>query len=357
MLNQPERVESLGSDFQSHLKHSNVLHRQPKIKVASNTTKKANFVLLDHFSMSSFSVALDSLVTLNLISDEPIYECNTYSISTSNKVISDVSIEITTSGNINDIEINQDSILVICGGYRSSLTPSPQLNKKIYQADQYKATIIGLWNGSFYIADSHIKKGSPISIHKENKAIMGELFPELNLSTSPYSEDNSLLTCSGPNSALDMMLIFVKNKYGKDKAKAIAEVIASDRVPFLTDKVTNKFLLAESQIPDCIKEAISLMENNIEDILTIDEITNLVGVSRRQLERLFKSNIGVTPARYYMEHRLTHARQLIQQSNLSIFEVAVACGFVCTAHFSRTFHRYFKQSPTEIRHHASRLEE
>jgi transcriptional regulator GlxA family with amidase domain len=107
--------------------------------------------------------------------------------------------------------------------------------------------------------------------------------------------------------------------------------------------------MSEPHIPNCIKEAILLMESNIEDPLSIDELAQLVGISRRQIERLFKSNVGVTPARYYMEHRLTHARQLIQQSNLSIFEVSVACGFVSSAHFSRTYHRFFGKSPIDTR--------
>jgi transcriptional regulator GlxA family with amidase domain len=57
----------------------------------------------------------------------------------------------------------------------------------------------------------------------------------------------------------------------------------------------------------------------------------------------------VTPARYYMECRITHARQLIQQSNLSIFEISIACGFVSSAHFSRTYNRFFGKSPIDSR--------
>ncbi|MEO9653931.1 GlxA family transcriptional regulator [Marinomonas sp.] len=352
MLGHSKNKTSVDSNFKSHLRHSNLVRSKPQT-TPSKPLRKASFVLLDHFSMSSFSVALDSLVTFNLINDEQVYECDTYSVGCHNTVMSDISIELNTSGNINDIQVDKNSILIICGGFRNQLQPFPLLNKKILEADQHQATIIGLWNGSFYIADSKIKKNSPISIHQENKAIMGERFPDLNLSSSPYSEDNFVLTCSGPNSTLDMMLMFIEKEHGKESAKAIVEVIASDRSPTTDAKITNHFLLADSNIPECIKEAITLMENNIEDILTIDEITQLVGISRRQIERLFKSNIGVTPARYYMEQRLTRARQLLQQSRLSILQVAIACGFVCTAHFSRTFHRFFNQSPTEVRNSAA----
>ncbi|QUX94375.1 AraC family transcriptional regulator [Marinomonas sp. CT5] len=335
--------------FQSHLKRSNLAFtHSPQFEAVSKPLRKVSFVLLDHFSMSSFSVALDTLVTLNLLHDNPIYECKTYGVN-SNKALSDISIEIAADGHIEDIEVNKDAILVICGGFRNSLRPEPLLNKVLVKAAQSNTTIIGIWNGSYYVADSKIKTGNTISIHQDNKAIMEERFPKLNLSTSSFTEEGSLLTCSGPNSTLDMMLHYIKSSHGTDYSQAIAEVIGSDRPTKKDIKKTNRFLLPESHIPNCIKDSIQLMENNVEDPLSIDELTKLVGISRRQIERLFKSNVGVTPARYYMEYRLTHARQLIQQSNLSIFEVSVACGFVSSAHFSRTYHRFFGQSPMDSR--------
>ena len=347
MLEVSEKLNA--SLFQSHLKRSN--HAFSHSTLTKNTSapiRRASFVLLDHFSMSAFSVALDTLITLNLVHSQPIYECKTYGLK-DNKALSDISIELTTDGNIEDIETNKDSVLIICGGFRSALKPEPALNKKIAKAAQSSATIMGLWNGSFYIADSKIKIGDSISIHQDNKAIMQERFPALHLSTSAFTEEGSLFTCSGPNTALDMMLHFIKGTYGADCSQAVAEVIGSDRIHKTDNKAANRFLRSDTHTPDCIKDAILLMESNIEDPLSIDELTKLVGISRRQIERLFKINVGVTPARYYMEYRLTRARQLIQQSNLSIFEVSVACGFVSAAHFSRTYHRFFGQPPTDTR--------
>lgn len=336
--------------FQSHLKRSNLAFSNPTLtKNTSTPTKKACFVLLDHFSMSSFSIALDTLITLNLVHDHPIYECKTYG-SKDRKALSDISIELTTDGNIEDIEMSKDSILIICGGFRSPLKPEPFLNKAIAKATQSNTTIMGLWNGSFHIADSKIKIGDSISIHQDNKAIMKERFPTLNLSTSSFSENGGVFTCCGPNTALDMMLHFIQSSYGTDYSQAVAEVIGSDRTSNTNKQSVNRFLRSEAHTPDCIKEAILLMENNIEDPLNINELSELVGISRRQIERLFKINVGVTPARYYLEYRLTRARQLIQQSNLSIFEVSVACGFISSAHFSRTYHRFFGQPPIDTRH-------
>ncbi|MBR7889295.1 helix-turn-helix domain-containing protein [Marinomonas sp. A79] len=341
------------SHFQSHLKRANLLFSHSNAaKSQQAPPKKAYFVLLDHFSMSCFSVVLDTLVTLNMVHDQPIYDCQTYSLQDC-KALSDISIEIPTNGNIQDIKLEKGAILVICGGFRSMLKSEPRLNALLVKATQYHVTIMGLWNGSFYIADSKIPIGQAISIHQDNKAIMEEHFPDLNLSTSNFThaltQDSTLLTCSGPNSALDMMLHYIVSAYGSDYSQAVAEVIGSDRNSATSTKITKHFLRSELHIPNAVKDSITLMENNLEDLLSIDELAKLVGISRRQIERLFKVNVGVTPARYYLEHRLTHARQLLQQSNLSVFEVSIACGFISSAHFSRTYHRFFGQSPTETR--------
>ena len=334
--------------FQSHLKHANLVFTAATERKTTPDAKKACFVLLDHFSMSAFSIALDTLVTLNLVHNQSIYDCKTYSLN-DNKTLSDISITLTTDGNIQDIALGKDDLLVVCGGFRTVLKSEPQLNKIIRKAVQSSATVMGIWNGGFYIADSKIKDNHTVPINQDNKAIMAERFPGLHIATSSYSEEGQILTCSGPNSTLDMMLHVIKLAWGAGNAQAGAKVIGAERVSETDNDISNRFLRADSRIPDCIKESIILMESNIEDPLTIDELANLVGISRRKLERLFKSHIGVAPARYYMEYRLTRARQLIQQSNLSIFDVSIACGFVSSAHFSRTYHRYFAQSPIDTR--------
>ena len=82
-----------------------------------------------------------------------------------------------------------------------------------------------------------------------------------------------------------------------------------------------------------LSEAVTLMEANIEEPLSTDDIANLVGLSRRQLERLFKQYLGSLPSRYYLVLRLQRARQLLLDTNNSIVQVGLMCGFV-RSHFT-----------------------
>ena len=106
-----------------------------------------------------------------------------------------------------------------------------------------------------------------------------------------------------------------------------------------------------SAAPAKLTEAVSLMEANIEEPLSTDDIAYYVGVSRRQLERLFKQYLSTVPSKYYLELRLNRARQLLQQTSKSIVQIGLACGFSSGPHFSSTYRNHFGITPREERSH------
>jgi transcriptional regulator GlxA family with amidase domain len=89
------------------------------------------------------------------------------------------------------------------------------------------------------------------------------------------------------------------------------------------------------------------MQNNIEDPLTPDEIAEVVGVSTRQMERLFAKHLGLSPKRYYLQMRLDKARELLRQTSLSVTEICVACGFRSPSHFSKSYRAAFNVAPSQ----------
>ena len=74
-----------------------------------------------------------------------------------------------------------------------------------------------------------------------------------------------------------------------------------------------------------------------------------VGLSSRQLERLFRRYLDRTPTRYYLELRLARARLLLLQTDLSVLEVALACGFVSASHFSKCYRDVYGRTPRDQR--------
>src|ERR1700712_3710133 len=91
------------------------------------------------------------------------------------------------------------------------------------------------------------------------------------------------------------------------------------------------------------------MEQHMEEPLSPDALAEEIGVTRRQLERLFCSALKDTPTHFYLGLRLARARELLQQTDMSITTVCVACGFESPSHFSRTYRTRFGSSPRQDR--------
>ena len=96
-------------------------------------------------------------------------------------------------------------------------------------------------------------------------------------------------------------------------------------------------------------DVIELMENNLEEPIELDELATFVDVSRRQIERMFHRHLDCSPSRYYLRLRLERARKLLKQSNMSIVEISMACGFISTPHFSRCYRKHIGVSPRDER--------
>jgi len=146
-----------------------------------------------------------------------------------------------------------------------------------------------------------------------------------------------------------MMLNLIARDHGKDLSAGISDMFIYDRVRGEQDqqRVPLKHVLGSNQ-PKLL-EIVALMESNLEELLTLDELASYVDLSRRQLERLFQKYLDCSPSRYYLKLRLIRARQLLKQSGLSIIEVASACGFASTPHFSKCYREYFGIPPREER--------
>ncbi|SNT06868.1 GlxA family transcriptional regulator [Pseudomonas segetis] len=335
------------SSFESVLKDKNRLHLNGLIDDArEKAVQRVAFLLLDHFSMMAFTGAVDALVTANLMSTAPLYEILV--VGSKDLVVSDLGISISVDCSLGDLDERQQSLILVCGGFRVALQAQQGIRTKLRSADSAGVTLGGLWNGSYFIAEAGLLDGYDCAFHPDGRAMMAELFPKVQLSKHSLVLDRNRIGCAGANSSLDMMLEFVKLEHGDSLVHAIEEVLSCDKTKETLD-ISALTLDNNLTLPQPLKLALELMHNNIEEPLTIDEIVAHVSMSRRQLERLFCRHVNVTPPRYYLELRLTHARQLLQQTNRSLADIAVASGFISISHFRRCFREFFDISPGRFR--------
>jgi AraC-like DNA-binding protein/mannose-6-phosphate isomerase-like protein (cupin superfamily) len=104
-----------------------------------------------------------------------------------------------------------------------------------------------------------------------------------------------------------------------------------------------------SSLPMPIARVVSLIERDLQADLSVPALAEASGMSRSHFTRLFTASVGRSPAQFVFEQRMRRAAQLLQTSELSVKQIATACGFNDPAYFSKAFHRYFELSPTELR--------
>jgi len=161
--------------------------------------------------------------------------------------------------------------------------------------------------------------------------------------------DGRHLSCCGGAASIDFALTLVEHLCGATVQAAIKENLCIERVRSHDERQRIALQARFGALQPRLSEAVTLMETNIEEPLSTDDIANLVGLSRRQLERLFKQYLDSLPSRYYLELRLQRARQLLLETNHSIVQVGLMCGFSSGSHFSTAFGALFGNTPREER--------
>jgi len=83
------------------------------------------------------------------------------------------------------------------------------------------------------------------------------------------------------------------------------------------------------------------MEQNCESPLTLGSIAQRIGLSLRNMERLFKTYTGLSPVQYYANVRLDRARGMVTQTDMKIVAIAAACGFSSPEYLARLYKKRF----------------
>ncbi|WP_077525783.1 GlxA family transcriptional regulator [Metapseudomonas resinovorans] len=336
------------TSFESVLKCKNLAHLDRASRAGLTTpVRRVAFILREHFSMMAFTGAVDALVTANLMSSTPVFEVLVVG-GEGNLVTSDLGIAISTDCSLAELDEKHQDMIVVCGGFRVRLQSEPQLKTKLRNAGAAGAVLGGLWNGAYFLAEAGLLDGHECAFHPDGRAMMSELFPKVSVTTHSHVLDRKRMSCAGANSSLGMMLEVVGHSAGQELLDAVEEVLGCDKMRETVD-VSVVSIDFDPTLPRTLKLALELMHSNIEDPIDIGEIARYSRISRRHLERLFRRHVKATPPRYYMELRLTHARQLLQHTNKSLTEISVASGFATLPHFSRCFREKFDVAPGQFR--------
>jgi transcriptional regulator GlxA family with amidase domain len=143
-----------------------------------------------------------------------------------------------------------------------------------------------------------------------------------------------------------MMLHIIKAQCGSAVSAGVADQFIYERIRQADDQQRIPLKHVVGNQSDKLVTAVELMEANIREPISQEDLASYIGLSRRQLQRLFQRYLYCAPSRYYLQLRLQRARELLRQTSLSLVEISSLCGFVSTSHFSKSYKEYFGHSPS-----------
>lgn len=251
---------------------------------------------------------------------------------------------------LQQVSATPPDFLIVSSSWRPEAHVSAAILTALRAVVLRQATVGGLDTGAFVLAQAGLLKGQRATVHYEHIDAFNELFPETEVCETLWVLDDLRLSCCGGAAAMECALHIVQRLYGPALANAAARYLFSQPLRGHTAPQNPQ----ESEplgatVPDIVRQAIRVMEAHLETPLSIGDLCEEVGVSHRQLDRLFAQFVGKTPVLYYREIRLDRARGLVTQTNLSMTEIAYASGFASQVHFSRAYKQRFGLAPSKDR--------
>ncbi|MGH1465556.1 MAG: GlxA family transcriptional regulator [Cognatishimia sp.] len=321
------------------------LPKAPTSKVTKIVSgRRFVFVLMNNFTMLSFSSAIECLRLANRMAGKDLYHWT---------LISERGVSVTCSaGTTFSVEsdlgdIKRDDTIMLCGGVDVQKATTQKLLNWLRRESRKGVQIAGLCTATYALAKAGLLNDRRVTIHWENHDGFVEEFSDadIELTKSVFVVDRNRMTTAGGTASLDLMLKLIADDHGQELANAVADQLIYSSIR--TDQDAQR-LSVPTRIGvrhPKLSQVIQMMENNIEEPLTPTDLAQMVDMSTRQLERLFRRYLDRSPKRYYMELRLQKARNLLMQTDMSVINVALACGFSSPSHFSKCYRSHYQVTP------------
>ena len=316
-----------------------------------NNTIQVFFVLIPHYSSLSLFSALDTLRLANRCLRKRHFEWHILS-DCGEPVESSLGTRLAVDDGLRTIDRN--SLIFVCSGEFVQSHCSPKLLSWIRRQRRVGTRIGGLCKGAYVLAKAGLLSNRAATIHWENGQSFREDFPDVELSDQVFVAEEGIYTTAGGTASIDVMLRIIDDSLGKTLSQQVAGQLNYNDIKYNDIKVLQD--RARIGTPQQIgvrnqrlTKSLELMEASLEDPLSLSYIADQIGISVRQLERLFRAHLGRSPKRFYNGLRLQRGQQLLLQTDISITEISIACGFQSNSHFSKLFKKQFGLSPYSLR--------
>ncbi|MDB6082537.1 MAG: hypothetical protein JWN43_418 [Gammaproteobacteria bacterium] len=309
--------------------------------------RKVAFLVLPEFSNLGLAAATEPLFVANWLSQRSLFEWKVISVDgrpvrASNGRIVEVDGDLTAAESCKTV-----FVLASFDPHRSARErPAIRWLKRIAR---FGVEIGGIENGSLIMAEAGLLNGHQAAVHWDNSMGFQEHYPKTQAVSQLFVRSRDRITCAGAAATLDMMVAWIEWHGDAELAGEVALhlLLGRPRSAETPQRLTAQSAPASSDT--VVSSARSLMSQHIDEPLSCAEVARRVGLSLRQIERRFQDELRCSVLQQYRQIRMAKAHQLLQQTDLSVTQVAFSCGFASPEYFCRLYRSLFGCSPSRDR--------
>jgi transcriptional regulator GlxA family with amidase domain len=320
--------------------------KTPTLIPLAAAAQSVGFLLVPGFALMSYAAAVEPLRAANQISGRTLYRW--WHAAPGGK-------PVTASNGVAIIpdfgtSVPSDADLVfVCAGGNPAIFDDKEVFAWLRRLARRGVTIGGISGGPYVLAKAGLLDGRRATLHWEHLPAFREAFPGIATVPSLFEIDGNRITCSGGISALDMMVALIARDHGRQLAAAVGDWFLHTHIRegMGPQRMDLRFRLGVSD--EKLLGVLRSMEINLQAPQPRAALARDAGISLRQLERLFRHQIGHGIHKHYRWLRLERARHLLRETTLPVLDVALETGFASSSQFSRAYKRAFGEPPSLTR--------
>ena len=304
------------------------------------------FIVVPRFNIMTLITMIETLRIANYLAPTSIFSWEVASFDGSKVIASNGMTATIKTANEN---LRSAEFVFILGSWGTEHYQNHKLTAWLRKRARAGERICGVELGSYIVARAGLLDGKSATIHWSWLNGFKENFDRVEVEESLFTLDSKVMTCSGGLAGVDLMLRLIEEINGSSFSGEIADQMLHHPIRSAASPQRSTMGRSTETMRPLLREAMTLIENNIEEPLTVPQIAKVLGVSQRQLERQFKKNVGCTVVQFGLLKRLQNARLLLISTDMSIRQIATASGFNTMSHFAFSFGKFFGRRPSDYR--------
>ena len=309
--------------------------------------KSIGFLLVEGFTLIAMSAAIEPFRLANKLSRRTLYTWHTLTLD-GKPVRASNGLQVSPDAAATNSP-PADAIFV-CGGHDIANRCSAHLSAWLQAVSAEGSCLGGVCSGAWVLAKAGLLDGYDCCIDSTYWVKAREHFPCVVLNPFLFVIDRDRFTAVGGTASAEMMLKLISDQHGRELVTQICESLTIEikSAELSCHRLPHKYILGSSHPK--LSGVVSLMETNLREPLGLDDLAGYMNVSRRQLERIFLKYLHTAPSRYYQQLRLAAARKLLINTEKSIKDIGLECGFISIPHFTKCYREHYGHPPRAERH-------